>query len=212
MLRGRGICVIAAASTDGIIGVAGQLPWRIPRDWAQFARTTAGGILLSGRSSFEETGLLPGRTHVVLSRSAATRAQLRERYGVRTASTLAEGLREAALLEDDLPHAARTFICGGEALYAEALPSAHHLLLTTVHHVIEENGAELKDVRRFPSEWPNYFPPASLVSSDDFVDDACELKSLRSGRNMDGGGAGVSAVDAPLCRLRITLAAYSVNS
>mgnify|MGYP002007154914 CR=1 FL=1 len=33
---------IAAVSRDGVIGVRGKLPWRLPREWAHFRRSTRG--------------------------------------------------------------------------------------------------------------------------------------------------------------------------
>ncbi len=63
------ITIIAALDRNGIIGVNGDMPWRIPSDFIHFKRTTMGKPMIMGRKQFETVGKpLPGRTNIVVSR------------------------------------------------------------------------------------------------------------------------------------------------
>ena len=48
---------------NGVIGADGDIPWRIPEDWARFKRLTMGHVLIMGRKTYDSIGRpLPGRT------------------------------------------------------------------------------------------------------------------------------------------------------
>jgi len=64
--------MVAAVADNGVIGVDGDIPWRIPDDFAHFKRTTLGQVLVMGRATYESIGRpLPGRTTIVLNRDAS---------------------------------------------------------------------------------------------------------------------------------------------
>ena len=66
------ITLVAAVADNGVIGVAGGIPWRIPEDFAHFKRVTLGHTLVMGRATYDSIGRpLPGRTTVVLTRDPA---------------------------------------------------------------------------------------------------------------------------------------------
>ncbi len=70
--------MVAAVADNGVIGADGDIPWRIPDDFAHFKRTTLGQVLVMGRATFESIGRpLPGRTTVVLRFTKKARRQLR---------------------------------------------------------------------------------------------------------------------------------------
>jgi dihydrofolate reductase len=136
--------VIVAAATNRVIGRGGQLPWHLPLDLRHFLDTTRGGVLILGRRSFEETGkALPQRTSIVLSRDRAFTAP-----GCLRAASLAEALAAAEGLGRPV------FVCGGEAVYAEALPLADTLILTRVLQEFEGH-------TRFPPHEHLFGPPVS---------------------------------------------------
>ncbi|CAK0751384.1 Dihydrofolate reductase type 3 [Gammaproteobacteria bacterium] len=115
----RKVCVIAAVSTNGVIGQSGRLPWNLPADLRHFRKTTWGYPILMGRKTFESIGRpLEGRQNLVLSRN-------RTYPGVQTVSSLEEALN----LTSAMP---RFFVIGGESLYTQALPHATHLYLTRI--------------------------------------------------------------------------------
>jgi dihydrofolate reductase len=55
------IGIIAAVSNNHVIGVNGQLPWRIPPDYQYFRDVTRHKIIIIGRISFEES---PTQSHL----------------------------------------------------------------------------------------------------------------------------------------------------
>lgn len=65
----REIALIVAHDRQRAIGVAGQLPWRLPDDLKHFKALTLGHTVVMGRRTFESIGKpLPGRRNWVLSR------------------------------------------------------------------------------------------------------------------------------------------------
>jgi dihydrofolate reductase len=111
-----------ARADNGIIGDAGALPWRIPADLKRFKCQTMGKPLIMGRKTCETLpALLPGRRHIVLTRSRQWR-----REGVETAGSV-----EAAMaMADGSPQIA---IIGGAEIYRLFLPHADRIELTEVH-------------------------------------------------------------------------------
>lgn len=122
------ISLIAAVSTNRVIGRDGDLPWRLSADLRHFKRTTMGHHLIIGRATWDELGRpLPGRTMVVVTRNRAFAPE-----GVLVAHSLAEAL--AAASGDDRP-----FIGGGGEIYRQALDAdvVERMYLTRVHAEVD---------------------------------------------------------------------------
>lgn len=127
--------VVAADEANGI-GIDGRLPWHLPGDMAFFKRVTSAAppglknAVIMGRKTYDSIPRqfrpLKGRINIVLSRSFGYGGE----PGTALARSLDEGLRGAEAL-----HAARAFVVGGGAVYAEALqhPECVEVLLTRVH-------------------------------------------------------------------------------
>jgi dihydrofolate reductase len=116
------VVLIAAVAENGVIGNDGDIPWRLPADFAHFRATTVGHTLVMGRATYDSIGRpLPGRTTIVLTRSPTWTAD-----GVLVASSLDEALALAEPLEGDV------VIAGGSHVYAAALPLADEQILTEV--------------------------------------------------------------------------------
>lgn len=114
--------IVAAVGRNGVIGVDGGLPWKIPEDLARFKRLTMGHSLLMGRETFESIGRpLPGRINIVLSRRRDWAHD-----GVEVAHSLDDALAVASAAETD------AFVSGGAQVYAEALAVAGRMELTEV--------------------------------------------------------------------------------
>ncbi|MEE8856589.1 MAG: dihydrofolate reductase [Lactobacillus sp.] len=65
------ITFVWAEDENGAIGLNGHLPWHLPADLHHFKDKTMGHPMLMGRKTFASfPKLLPGRVHVVLTRSA----------------------------------------------------------------------------------------------------------------------------------------------
>ena len=104
-----------------VIGANGAIPWHLPEELKRFKSLTLGHHIIMGRKTWESIGrLLPGRTTVIITR--------RSGYSVPGAK-IAHSLDEAvAACGDD----SEIFVIGGAELYAQALPRAGRLYLTTV--------------------------------------------------------------------------------
>jgi dihydrofolate reductase len=117
------VTLVAAVADNGVIGNDGDIPWRIPADFAHFKALTLGHVLVMGRATYESIGRpLPGRTTVVLTRDPAWSAD-----GVLVAGSLDEALDLAAGLDSEV------FVAGGAGVYAQALDRADAQVLTEVH-------------------------------------------------------------------------------
>lgn len=114
------INIIAAVSSNGIIGASGRIPWSIPADMAHFKKLTTGGAVIMGRYTYESIGHpLPERLNIVVSRkSCYSGDDLVTVPDIESAIKLAEKERS------------ETFICGGERIYSEGLGYAQRLYLT----------------------------------------------------------------------------------
>ena len=123
------LTLVAAVADNRVIGNAGDIPWRIPADFAHFKALTLGHVLVMGRATYDSIGRpLPGRTTIVLTRDPGWRAD-----GVRAARSLDEAIGMAGGLAGGMASGADLFVAGGAAVYAEALGRAHAQVLTEVH-------------------------------------------------------------------------------
>ena len=90
-LRLMTVTLVAAVAANGVIGVDGDLPWRLPEDLAHFKRLTMGHPMIMGRATFDSIGrALPGRTTIVVTRNPEWTAD-----GVETAPSLEAALERA---------------------------------------------------------------------------------------------------------------------
>ncbi len=125
------LSLIAALSTNRVIGRDGTLPWHLPDDMAWFKAATSGHAVLTGRVNFEvENKPLPHRHNIVLTRDPdwAPPAAFPD-------ADVARNLDAAlALIDPDDPE---PFVIGGQAIYELALPRADRLYLTHVHAVLD---------------------------------------------------------------------------
>ena len=116
------VVIVAAVGRNGVIGVDGGLPWRIPEDLARFKSMTMGHALVMGRATFESIGRpLPGRSNIVLTRRPGWAHE-----GVDAAASLQEALEIAADREQDV------YVAGGADVYRQALDLADAMELTEV--------------------------------------------------------------------------------
>ncbi len=145
------LALIAACGTNGLIGKGQRLPWRLPADLQHFKRRTYGKPMIMGRRTFESLGrVLPGRTHIVLSRQAA--------YPLPAGCLLAADW-PAALHAAAGCGAAEALVIGGAQVYAQALPLADRLYLTRVEATLEgDTFFPAWDVSRWEQVWSQAHP------------------------------------------------------
>lgn len=114
--------LVAAYAENRVIGHQGDIPWRLPEDFAHFKRTTMGQLLIMGRVTFDSIGrALPGRTTIVVTRDPCWSAP-----GVLVAHSVEEALSLARSLPGDV------MIAGGAEIYRQTMPIATHQVLTEV--------------------------------------------------------------------------------
>jgi dihydrofolate reductase len=113
--------VLAVAEND-VIGRGNRLPWHLPADLRHFKSLTFGKPVLMGRKTYESIGkALPGRTNIVLSRSAEFSPG-----DCVVAKTLDEARAAAGA-------AGALMVIGGAEIYRQCLPLAKRIHLTLVH-------------------------------------------------------------------------------
>ncbi len=115
------IIMVLARADNGVIGIDGRLPWRLPDDLRRFKQLTMGRPMIMGRKTFDSLpGLLDGRRHIVVTRDAEWAADGAERAG-----SVAEALALA-----NAPHVC---VIGGADIWRQVLPLADRIELTEVH-------------------------------------------------------------------------------
>jgi dihydrofolate reductase len=120
------ISLIVAASTNNVIGVQGELPWRLSDDLKRFKRLTMGKPIVMGRRTWQSIGRpLPGRRNIVLTRQDGFAAT-----GCEVVASPAAALTAAGDAEEIM-------IIGGSQIYDLFLPKAARLYLTRVHADID---------------------------------------------------------------------------
>jgi dihydrofolate reductase len=117
------VILVAARATNGVIGRDGDIPWRIPADFAHFKRVTVGHPLVLGRTTFEGIGSpLPGRQSIVVTRNPGWTYD-----GVLVARSVAEAVEIGEGLDETVN------VGGGAQVYRDAIALATHQILTEVH-------------------------------------------------------------------------------
>jgi dihydrofolate reductase len=139
------VVMVAARAANGVIGLHGDIPWKIPADFAHFKRVTVGHPLVLGRTTFEGIGIpLPDRQSIVVTRDPAWSYD-----GVLVARSVEQAVEIGAGLDSVVN------VGGGAMVYAHAFPLATHQILTEVHaspvgdtHYPAFDEAEWRETRR----------------------------------------------------------------
>ena len=104
-----------------VIGAKGKIPWHLPDELKLFRKLTMGHPMIMGRKTWESIGRpLPGRTTIVVTRRSDYRAP-----GAIVAHSLDEAIAACRGKSE-------IFVIGGAGIFAEALPRADRIYLTTV--------------------------------------------------------------------------------
>jgi dihydrofolate reductase len=131
------LALIAALSSNRVIGINNRLPWNIPEDLKRFRSLTASHVIVMGRKTYESIGKpLPGRESRVITRQkdflkGATVAGV---PGVKVYESLEAAVQEpiGETYKQDM-----IFVIGGGEIYAQALPHADLLYLTVIDKEFE---------------------------------------------------------------------------
>ena len=118
--------MIVACDRNGAIGKCGDLPWRQSTDLQHFKNITMGSNLIMGRKTWDSLpGLLPGRTHYVLSRGDVAGVEV-----------------------IDFEHAKKMdgWIIGGGEIYELFLPYVSHLHRTIIDTRVQDADTYFPDI------------------------------------------------------------------
>lgn len=113
--------VVAALTTDRVIGRANDLPWTIPEEYEHFLSLIEGQTVIIGRVSWEIFGPdLDCKRCFVVSR------KYKRIHGARVFESLKEAVTEASR------HVEKVFCAGGASVYKQVIGSAEELYLSII--------------------------------------------------------------------------------
>lgn len=158
------VSLIAALSTNNVIGRDNQVPWRQSTDLKRLKAMTMGHHFIMGRRTYESVGkVLPGRINVVITRQP---------------DYAPEGVTVVHSLDDALALAARAgeteaFIAGGAEIYRQSMHRADRMHLTRIHAEVEGDTYfpdfddvsewQLTDSEHFDADEKNQYPFSFLT-------------------------------------------------
>ena len=116
------IKIIAALSTNRVIGDKGKIPWFIRGELKRFKDITMGHNVVMGRKTYESIGkVLEGRRNIIISNNKSFQAD----------GAIVESSFDLALSQCD--NGKDFFIIGGAKIYEMALKYCDYLYLTVIH-------------------------------------------------------------------------------
>ena len=116
------ITLVAAISSNNVIGKENSLPWNIPEDLKRFKQMTSGHTILMGRKTFDSIGRpLPNRQNIVM-----TKDENFEREGIKVINDFYEALELIKESNEDV------FVIGGSKIYELFEPVANSLAITRI--------------------------------------------------------------------------------
>jgi len=116
------LTIIAAASTNNVIGFDNKLIWNIPKDLKRFKELTQGHSVIMGRKTFESlSSPLPNRRNIVVTRNKNYSPQ-----GIEVFSSIEDAIDVCR--EDIQP-----FIIGGGEIYSQTINLVDKIELTRVY-------------------------------------------------------------------------------
>jgi dihydrofolate reductase len=118
------IIIIAAMAENRVIGKNNALPWSFKEDMMHFKELTAGWPCIMGRKTWDSLPHkpLPKRPNIIVSKTISTDVT----RDAKIFPSLPAAVEYCASYE-------KVFICGGEAIYKQALPLADRIELTLIH-------------------------------------------------------------------------------
>ena len=115
------ISLVVAASTNNVIGAAGEVPWHLSDDLKRFKALTMGKPIIMGRKTFESIGkALTGRQNIVITTQSDYIAP-----GCDVVGSPADAITVC-------PAGSEIMVIGGGEIYQLFLPRACRIYLTRV--------------------------------------------------------------------------------
>lgn len=116
------LTIIAAASTNNVIGFNNKLIWNIPNDLKRFKELTLGHSVIMGRKTFESLpNPLPKRRNIIVTKNKDY-----SRNGIEVTSNIEDAID---LCKSD----SQPFIIGGGEIYSQTIEIVDKIELTRVY-------------------------------------------------------------------------------
>jgi len=116
------LTIIAAASTNNVIGFNNKLIWNIPNDLKRFKELTLGHSVIMGRKTFESLpNPLPKRRNIIITKNKDY-----SRNGIEVTSNIEDAID---LCKGD----SQPFIIGGGEIYSQTIEIVDKIELTRVY-------------------------------------------------------------------------------
>ena len=116
------LTLIAAASTNNVIGFNNKLIWNIPSDLKRFKELTLGHSVIMGRKTFESLpNPLPKRRNIIVTKNKDY-----SRNGIEVTSNIEDAID---LCKSD----SQPFIIGGGEIYSQTIEIVDKIELTRVY-------------------------------------------------------------------------------
>ena len=130
------ISIIVAVSENNVIGKGGEIPWKLPKDFEYFKKTTLNNTVIMGRKTFESIGKpLKDRKNIILTSDPTYEVD-----GCDIACSLEDAFE---LCQED----EEIFIIGGERLYKDCIDLADNIHITRVHTKVDEGDTFFPETR-----------------------------------------------------------------
>lgn len=133
------IGIIAAVSSNGVIGIENSLPFNYPEDFKHFKKTTINSSILMGRKTFESIGQpLPKRRNIVISKTLSNIDGIEIADSLESAiaicawsvnQKLAKSVQGIIPEQDSIP-SENVWLIGGASIYEEGMRFADKIILT----------------------------------------------------------------------------------
>lgn len=139
------LIIIAAVSTDGIIGIDNQIPWRIPEDFKHFRNTTMGSMLLVGYNTYLTLPekAFEGREYIVIGNQNRPHVERTEVYKFNNIHDTLELLNSA---NNDVD---KIFIAGGAQIYDSLIDYCDEAYITWVNINVPNGNKKFPIVKLF---------------------------------------------------------------
>lgn len=158
------LSLIAALSSNNVIGRNNDLPWHLSTDLKRLKALTMGHHMIMGRRTYDSIGRpLPGRYFVVITRDPNFKVD-----GLQVVHALEDAIQIASGSGDLEP-----FIAGGAQIFEQAIHRADRMYLTRVHAEIEGDTFfpdfddvsewQLTDAEHFEADEKNDYPFSFLT-------------------------------------------------
>ncbi len=121
------LSIIAAVSSNGVIGIENRLPWQLSDDLKRFKSITTGHNVIMGRKTYESIGKpLPNRLNIVITKNLSYKPS----DPIIVVNSIDQAIRKSCATKE-------TFLIGGENIWRQSIGFVDKIYLTRVNKEFE---------------------------------------------------------------------------